>query len=74
MDEPDFGRLPSSMWGKQVRENELWGQPARATLLGLGDLKAAWGLILHWAKCALARLQGGRGGPVVARRTCADRG
>ena len=54
MDEPDFGRLPSSMWGKQVRENELRGQPARATLLGLGDLKAAWGLILHWAKCALA--------------------
>lgn len=47
VDEPDFGRLPSGVWGKQVRENELRGQPARATPLGLGDLKAAWGLILN---------------------------
>ena len=47
MDEPDFGRLPSRVWGTQVRENRLRGQPARATLLELGDLRAAWGLILN---------------------------
>lgn len=47
MDEPDFGRLPSRVWGEAGEREWARGSQPGATLLELGALKAAWGLILN---------------------------
>lgn len=49
MDEPDFGRLPSRVWGEAgERENRSPGAASPGQVaLELGALKAAWGLILN---------------------------